>query len=409
MFQILFSVIVLVSAKPSSDDYSDATVDDSNVSASASSSDESEEDPNLNANHPIGIYTKYPDAPDDSFDASAEVSPLQDDKTKFKRDVEVNLSNATVIEEGKIVEPTKVPLRGLINSIESKLVVEAQQVNANIRTKRTAADNSTSVGNSTIDDSVDVNKNLFEGLFNFTRPLRETVEKDIKIPLNGLVKAVESTLVNSAQNLKESNESSKREASVEESTDSNDSHRINRDSDAVAVESNDKPNIQVQSLSASKIIQNLGLLSPITFKPAAAAEDVEETTSSDVDDASTTTEIPIVHRTNLTVIEESKGFSLIPGSDQKLAHVQHQEITKTIFHSNLAIFPTIPPKTINAPLPYVTTTESTIDTTVAVQSSTAAAKKTELQLKHEQILKKAEQLKEKFAEIQAEPVILSQF
>lgn len=417
LFQIIFSVIVLANAKPSSDYSEPPTLDDSNVSAS----DDSEESPNENANHPIGIYTKYPDDPNDSYKLpeSAEI-PLDDDDTRVKRSVTQNQTDSAVdtsehaadsSNDTKTVEPTKVPLSGLISSIESDLVFQAQQVNAHLRALRTipdTVDEDSSKENSTsTDDSVDVNKNFFEGLFNFTRPLRETEDKDIKIPLGGLINAVESSLVNSAQNFKEPVQS-KRDVAVENDSNSNETHRINRDCATDDQESIKQPNIQVQALSASNAVQNLNLLSPITFKPTSEAASVDDVTLADEDGISTT-ETTSIHKTDLTVVDGSKGTSLIPGSDNKLAHVQHQEISKTIFSSNLAIFPTIRPKSINAPLPQFTTTEQPdIETTVAVQSTTAA-KKTELQLKHEQLLQKAQELKEKFAEIQADPVILSQF
>lgn len=417
-FQILFSAIVLAGAKPSSD-YSDpSSLDESNVSASSSASDENEENPNLNANHPIGIYTKYQDSPENTYEVPDLAEVPQDDDLRVKRGFEQNgtfpftnstgsVTNST--QDEKVVEPTKLPLRGLITAIESDLVVRAQEINAHLRKRRSTPDTDNDAANSSdtstiTNDSEDVNKDFFGGLFNFTRPLRETEDKDIKIQLGGLVNAVETTLVNSARNLKDSNPA-KRDTSTEKNSDSNESHRIDRDCNS-DVEQPNKPNIQVQALSASNSLQNLNLLGPITFKPAVAA--VEEVTSSEENDISTTN-TPIVQKTNLTVIEKSKATSLVPGSDNKLAHVQHQQISKTVFLSNLAIFPTIPPTSINAPLLQITTTEQPeVETTVAIQSTTAA-KLSEQELKHQQLIQKAQELKEKFAEVQADPIILSQF
>lgn len=417
-FQILFSAIVLAGAKPSSD-YSDpSSLDESNVSASSSASDENEENPNLNANHPIGIYTKYPDSPENTYEVPDLAELPQDDDLRVKRGFEQNgtipftnstgsVTNST--QDEKAVEPTKLPLRGLITAIESDLVVRAQEINAHLRKRRSTPDTDNDAANSSdtstiTNDSEDVNKDFFGGLFNFTRPLRETEDKDIKIQLGGLVNAVETTLVNSARNLKDSNPA-KHDTSTEKNSDSNESHRIDRDCNS-DVEQPNKPNIQVQALSASNSLQNLNLLGPITFKPAVAA--VEEVTSSEENDISTTN-TPIVQKTNLTVIEKSKATSLVPGSDNKLAHVQHQQISKTVFLSNLAIFPTIPPTSINAPLLQITTTEQPeVETTVAIQSTTAA-KLSEQELKHQQLIQKAQELKEKFAEVQADPIILSQF
>lgn len=417
-FQILFSAIVLAGAKPTSD-YSDpSSLDESNVSASSSASDENEENPNLNANHPIGIYTKYPDSPENTYTVPDLAELPQDDDLRVKRGFEQNgtipftnstgsVTNST--HDEKAVEPTKLPLRGIITAIESDLVFKAQEINAHLRKRRSIPDNdndgvNTSENSTIINDSEDVNKDFFGELFNFTRPLRETQDKDIKIQLGGLINAVETALVNSAQNLKDSNPA-KRDTSTEKISDSNESRRIDRDCNS-DVEQPNKPNIQVQALSASNSLQNLNLLGPITFKPAVAA--VEEVTLSEENDISTTN-TPILQKTNLTVIDKSRATSLVPGSDNKLAHVQHQQISQTVFRSNLAIFPTIPPKSINVHLLQITTTEQPeIETTVAIQSATAA-KLSEQELKHQQLIQKAQELKEKFAEVQADPIILSQF
>lgn len=408
---------MLAGAKPSSD-YSDpSSLDESNLSASLSASDEIEENPNLNANHPIGIYTKYPDSPENTYKVP-DLAELPQDDLRVKRGFEQNgtipLTNSTgsvtnSTQDEKAVEPTKIPLRGIITAIESDLVVKAQEINAHLRKRRSIPDTDNDAANSSdtstiTNDSEDVNKDFFGGLFNFTRPLRETEDKDIKIHLGGLINAVETTLVNSAQNLKDSNPA-KRDTSAEKKSDSNESRRIDRDCNT-DVEHPNKLNIQVQALSASNSLQNLHLLGPITFKPAVAA--VEEVTLSEENDISTTN-TPIVQKTNLTVIEKTKAISLVPGSDNKLAHVQHQQISQTVFRSNLAIFPTIPPKSINAPLRQITTTEQPeVETTVAIQSTTAA-KLSEQELKHQQLIQKAQELKEKFAEVQADPIILSQF
>lgn len=438
----------------------------------------------LNGKIPIGVFTKYPDDPNEGDDDAAEIDELPLDETRFKRHAQQNetdpsidvskqsdKSDDTKRSERKTEDEVKVPLRGLISAIESDLLSTAFQVNSNLRRRRSAAkadetrfrqsaqnnepDSSIDVnkqanesddtkrserktedqakvplhgliaaiesdlvstasqvnsnlrsrrsiaqtdGNyntenaSTSDGTVDVNKNFFEGLFSYTRPLRETEEKNVRIPLDGLIHAVETTLINSAQNLK-------------------DTQHLKRDVSEkipIDVQDSDKDTIKVQKLTSSNSIQSLNLLNPITFKPV-PTEPVTEHLTCDNEETISTTELPPIQKTKYNQIESSSSVNLVPDTDNKLAHVQHQQISKTVFFSSLAIFPTIQPKSINVPLPQITTTEEPAETTVAIQASTITApSKSQQDAKHEQLLQKAEKLKEKFAEIQADPVILSQ-
>ncbi|XP_031631267.1 uncharacterized protein LOC116345751 [Contarinia nasturtii] len=426
-FLIVFSVIVLANAKPT--DYNEPQYDDISTSVSG----ESDENSSLIATNPSGVFTKYPDDPFDSYSVPI-VYDSPPEETRIRRETDLNATDTSIdvlskqtdqIEdvkrpERKTEEQTKVPLRGFISAIESDLVSKALQVNSQLNQRRRRRrsfdheddnegdddeDSKESVNNksdnSTVQsDSLDVNKNFFEGLFNYTRPERESEDKDVKIPLNGLVQAVETTLVNSAQNLKDSKPSkrdvfnSTKDTSKSNTDNSNESHQ----NDA---EIKQQPDIKVAKIKSSV---ELNLLGPIAFKPAPTA--TEESTHSDEETISTT-EIPI-QKTNLSVIKESHSLSLVPGADKKVTHVQTQQILQTVFSSNLAIFPTIPPESINAPLPtHIPTTEEPDQTTITPKVPTNT--KTEQELKHEQLMQKAQQLKEKFAEIQAEPVILSHF
>lgn len=391
-------------------------------------------------NYPVSVYTKYPDDPYDSYKVPDDDDLPTPGESRTRRQTGCNETDPSIDinkqvgetedvkrSERRTEELVKLPLRGFISAIESDLVSRALNVNAQLnRRKRSiesivdhdddddsdedndSNDNKTSSNTTITDDSVDVNKDFFEGIFNYTRPQRETEEKDVKIPLNGLVSAIETTLVHSAQNLKDLKHT-KREVSTEEnhelSTESIESHRISRDT------SNDQEpktdaDIKVAKIAASNNI-DLNLLSPIAFKTQSTAHVTTEEPNHSDEEATSTTEQPI-QRTNVTVIQASASVSLVPGPDKKLAHVQHQEISRTVFHSSLAIFPTIPPQSINAPLPHFTTTEEPIDTTIIPKATPSTMSKSEDELKHEQMLQKADKLKEKFAEIQAEPVILSQ-
>lgn len=396
-FQFIFSVIVLAAAKPADiiEPYEEAS-----ASVSASTEDDIDERSSIST---------------DEYSVP-ETFVLSPDEIRIRRNVQTTESSSTNSSERqtsdseeKTEEPVKVPLRGLITAVESDLVTKALQVNAQLRLRRStpspSVEDNTKENSTSSEHSVDVNQDLFEGLFNFTRPHRDAEEKDVKIQLNGLVQAVESTLVNSAKNLRDPKHLNQNDSSIEVTTETDESHRVNRDTETqndqhIEVDSKDEPVIQVQKLDSSNSQQNLNILSPITFKPTAP----ETTTVSD--ESIATTELPTVHKTNVTIIHASNTISLIPGTDKTVAHVQHQEISKTVFHSNLAIFPTISPKTINAPLPQTTTAEDINETTVAAQASNAPM--SEKDAKHDELKQQAEKLKEKFAEIQAKPVILSQ-
>lgn len=411
--QIAFSVIVLANANPA--DYNEQYDD-----ASTSISGESDENPTIIENTPMGVFTKYPDDPNDSNIAPFEYDlPVEETRRRRQSDRNDTDSSIDVSKqadktddvkrlERRTEEKAKVPLRGLIAAIESDLVSKAFQVNSQLRRRRSSEctvddddddDNKSDEDEidetsnyNTTDSSVDANQNFFKGLFNYTRPQRESEAKGVKIQLDALVQAVESTLVESSHRIK-------RNVSADESSkESSDLVRISRDK--TRDDETKEEQIKVEKINATKKV-DLNLLSPIIFKTVLAPEKREE-------EASSTTENPVqnIPCTNLTIIQTSDSVSLVPDSGHKLAHLQHQRITKTVFSSSLAIFPTIQPELINAPLGQVTSTaKPTVRTTVTPKSTNS---KTDDISKHEQLAQKGEKLREEFAEIQEEPVILSQ-
>lgn len=348
----------MINAKPTD---IDAQSDEESTDLSAS--DESDQ----YSSAPIGIFTKYPDDPNDDYDAPVtyKLSYDNDEKLRTRRRVNNTIASASEmvnpIENQTTEEPNKVPVKSLITAVETDLITTALQATTQLRKRSTNSDVNQSKENQTsAEEPFDVNQNFFEELFNYTRPERETEEKDVKIPLNDLVGAVESTLVHSAQNLRDTKPSNE---SGESNDQMNSLHRIYRDD-----------HIEVKKMDPTKPLVNLGLLSPITFKPVTAEQDDEAPIS--------TTELPKIKKTNITVIQASNAVSLVPGPDHKLAHVQHQAISQTVFHSNLAFFPTITPK--------MSTTEMATDTTIKPQN--------EPDPKHEQS-----------PEIEADPVIFTTF
>lgn len=294
----------------------------------------------------------------------------------------------------------------MITAVESNLATEALQINAHLRRRRSTPQLSGEDSNKVNYTSNDANENLFANLFNFTRPQRDADNKDEKIPLDGLVQAVESTLINSAENLQDSKPISNDENATNGSTTEIDaSHRINRD----ASSENDKNNesdsrkdsiVQVQKLDSANFNQNLNILSPITFK-----SHVNETSTTS-DELPATTEQPTLHKTNVTVIQASKSVSLIPATENKVAHVQHQAISETVFQSSLAIFPNIP--SMNTPVQFTTTAEDLAETTI-IEQANHLPNNSEKDAKIDELQQNADKLMEKYQEVQAEPVILSQF
>lgn len=317
-----------------------------------------------------------------------------------------NASDEAKRPERKTNDESKVELRGLISAIESHLVSTAQEVNANLRKRRSQPfievnQFSNNTSNET-DDSLDVNKNLFDDVFNYTRLQRETEtqSEQRKIPLHSLVKAVESKIINSAQILNDPLLVHKRDVSIQEI----ELHRSIPSADES--DTSVQPIIKVEKLTVDKN-SDLNLLNPITFKPSTSSE--LATTESNSDEIISTTESTPQQHTNFTVVKSSASVRVVPGADTKIVHVQHQQIQQTVFHSSLAIFPTIPPHTINAPIPQVKTTVSPTTDSIETTTNTLDSKTTNSNLiDHQTLLLKTQKLKEKIAEVQADPIILSQ-
>lgn len=385
ILQIIFSVIaVLATARPNDIGVEDAATAEADTGEYVS--EESVEHDDVYT--PIEILTNYPD--DELLD-----------KMRIRRKINNTYSSKEMDKQNTEI-PSKVPLNGIIAAIESDLVTTA--LSASTQKHKRTAQNYT---------YTDANLNLFEDLFNFTRAERQTTNngKDVKIPLNGLVNAVENTLINSAQNLRSNSPSQSHFISKPETNSScNGTHRIDRDTNDASV--------QVQTLEGNKSVRNLNILSPIAFI-SVHNESEMDTTTLDVDDddidTAFTTEYPHTQRTNFTVIQASDTVSLVSDPDDfnKLSHVQHQAISQTVFQSNLAIFPTIAPTSLGAFLSPITSAEPTSkermnenSTLASVQSS---SDENEQNAKHAERMQKTLDLKEKFAEIEAQPIIFSQF
>lgn len=365
----------MTNAKPDDTELDDASAEeDTSVNVSDKSNDQ--------IYAPIGIFTKYPDDENEMFTQPGLYVLPDEIRMRRKIDETYSLRNGSqeMIEsdEENKEGPTKVPLQGIITAIETDLVTTALLASTQLHKRQSMASEMSN-------DSIDANTNLFEDLFNFTRSDGQTDGKENvvkKIPLNGLVNAVESTLINSAQNLKNTEQ-------LQPNID--DKHRIDRDT-------NDET-VQIQTIDGSKSLQNLNILSSIAFKPVLNDTEMDTITTVGDDgiDTVTMTEHPEIQRTNFTVIHASDTFSLVPDGENKLAHVQHQAISKTVFQSNLAIFPTIAPKSL------VTSGEQTSKEEINENPASATVQS----LLSSNGTNKT--LREKIAEVKAEPVILSSF
>lgn len=376
--QIIFSVIVAFTNAIPDDtelDNASAVADNASVNASMGS--------NEHVYHPIGIFTKYPDDGSEMLEQPEGYEPSDEVRVRRKIDEIRALGNGspeiTMMDGENKEEPVKVPLQGLIAAIETDLVTTALLANAQLHKRQAMEHESTT---SAKNDSIDANKNLFEDLFNFTRPEGQTDGNEgsvVKIPLDELVSAVESTLIHSAQNLKD--------------TEQLQSNKTNSTSETIGLHRIDRETgdeiVHVETLDGNKSLQSLNILSSIALKPV--SNDTTDDSDGDNDDTISSTDYPESQQTNLTLIQASNTVSLVADGEDKLAHVQQQTISKAVFQSNLAVLPTIAP----------------LSTTTNVQQAPKEeANPSNTTNKDEQ---KTSVLREKIAEVQAQPVILSSF
>lgn len=334
-----------------------------------------------------GIFTKYPDAPVDV--------------ERRKRDVAANNTlppvellhngaqqNASRPQRQTAESEPKVQLQSLISAIESHIVHSAEQANAAVakRSSRSAADEAKTESAAT----VDVNKDLFEGIFEYTRPQRQaTGDEKQTVQLDGLISAVEQTLINSAQIL-EAKQTAKREAESAEH------ERLARDLnvDDQSAERNSKE-IHLVRITPNKP-SDLSLLSPITFRSTKVKSSESSESSESAESSTVAASAPRYPKDVLAVLHSSENTHLVPSEDSKVTHLQHQQITQAIFKSSLPILPTIPPERLQTPSLPATTDSSQEKHDDAITVPPKPVKETE-----------KEKLKRKFAEVEAVPVILS--
>lgn len=322
------------------------------------------------------------------------------------------------------------------------------------------------------DASIDVHKDFFASLFAFIRPERGADSADPpKVPLHGLVQAVETTLLNSANvvNAQHSNAETSSTTTTTTGTSSaettvsslkkvspKDENRIVRAIEILSTAKTDdtdeltdkdyKFDVDVDGERGRS--NDLSLLAPIAFTvqkdeketvndPISAPTNTETiavtTDSNDSIEAATNSNSEIspksqpVHQTNITVIKSTNSTHLVPNGD--VVHVQHQQIQQSIFHSNLAILPTIPSHRIDIPssTPAIVNSDGNNDDTELCNDDSSSSEgsseenqnnKKKCQTNksqeattsgiHEEVLKKVQKLQEQIAEIEAEPVILTQ-
>lgn len=412
--------ICLARTKPT--DFGDLDYD--NVPRSAEGKDDSHESEETAKDsysgniYDTGIFTKYPDSPTD--DGGYEASYSRQKRNTSNLDaLDVNqlffdkVYNASRPERNADDKKDEIPLRGLITAIETELVDSAEKINSNVSNQeQLSVETTTEIVTEKPDDdddSIDVNKNFFDEIFEFTRAQRQTtVEKTANktIPLNGLVQAVESTLVNSAQKLQKAETKKSSAEKVEKiPADAEVKERKTRsadhddedddDDDDEKDEKTGKNHFAVEKLTPTKNV-NLDLLKPITFKTP-ASESSDESHENESGEVSSTTPAVHVQSTNFTVVRAKNSTHIIPNADNKTIHVQHQQISQTVFHSTLAILPTISPNNINVPSIASTTTTQT-SVTETVDAVTDKNKESN----------ESQKLKEKVAEVEAIPIILSQ-
>lgn len=357
-------------------------------SDSGESSSSSEESSEPEQYYSSGIYTKYPDDPVDEYKtASGEIVTSDSRQRRGTADAAI-IAGTNNTDGAKL----KIPLQGLISAVEGDLVDRAKAINTDIKynqenTNSTNCDDATAT---TTSQKPPISKDFFDEIDNSTKVIKRSDDKSATITLEGVVKAVESTLIHSAQLVKRN---------VEESVATTKPDEGKRDASI--------PLIQVEQLNSLTGSSHLNVLGPIAASPTTT----ESTTTKPTTESPTAT--AQIHNTNLTIVHSSDTIQIIPNAEDNSLHIKRQQLQKTVFHSNLAIFPTIPPETINAPLPRgsTSTENSNVDATTYIANVDTATNSDDTHdaAKKEKTLNKIEQLQEKIAEVEADPVIVSQF
>lgn len=351
--------------------------------------------------------------------------------------------------------------------LEYKPPTAGERAIAISREKRDADENENLYEN---EGALDVNKNLFASLFEFTRPQRkaDSNESAQTIQLHGLVSAVESTLLNSANDInaakvKADSASAATSTSTTTTTTapSSDADKTTEKRIVRAIEVPNNAKTEETDEDTDKDIkfdvdvvraepgrpQDFSLLSPITFNTPSEPNDESTTATATSTTTETSSTIDPIHHSNITIVKTSNTTHVIPTDGA--VHIQHQHIQHSIFHSNLAFLPTISPQQINTPTTAPTSAEEKTQTSCqnssnesgsdesssedsseenkktitkctkestnttedpkSAEASTPIDEQNSKAIKEDlKLLKKAQKLKEKIAEVEADPVILSQ-
>lgn len=390
--QIILGAVVCCVAKPADYVEEERTpygIQTDEVGDYTSSDYASSEESDPESYHPAGVYTKYPDDPLDEYKTASGNIVTEDTRKRRGSDAPAeSLASCNKTQNATAEPKPTITLQGLIDAVEVDLVQKAKVINTGIVKSPDATTTTTTKSTTQKPDP----KDFFDEIDNSTKLIKRSDDKSAKIPLAGVVQAVESTLIHSAQRVRRDAADASSATSADETTTAK---------PAATVEAKHNESIvHVEHLSSSKSSSLLNVLGPIS----ASSTSPPTTTTTTTTQATTAAPTPTaqLQQTNLTVVHTSNTIHIVPNAADNSLHIKHQQLQKTVFHSNLAIFPTIPPETINAPLPTgPPTTESGGDAATHAPDAVVAKK--------EQLPSKIERLEEKIAEIQADPVIVSQF
>lgn len=305
-----------------------------------------------------------------------------------------------------------------------------------IREKRDTGNNESKNDDATID----VNKNFFESLFEFTRPQRKANDTGpiTSIPLDGLVHAVENTLLNSAKGINakavHDETSTTTSTTVPSSTDENKNRFVrsyaenNLDKHIDEETENEEPFDFDAVKDYEGEIGNLELLRTIVNRDLSSQELTTAETAATITVPTESTTDHTLH-TNITLVKSTNTTHVIPS--KSAIHVQTQSIQQSVFSSDLAILPTISSDKLNIP---TTSSKEVVNeaeplrdesskASCSLESGSGDSSKSDesLQCKPStseetiesikediNLLKKTQKLKEQIAEVEADPVILSQ-
>ncbi|XP_037045181.1 dentin sialophosphoprotein isoform X3 [Bradysia coprophila] len=310
-------------------------------------------------------------------------------------------------------------------------------------------------------DEITLNKQFFENIFQSSRISRDTSDGEAvpTIALHDLISSVEHTLIHSAQNLALSNITANLTATNADSSDSNNTSNVEQIVLPISVPTPTSSSPQPEELATESegltTVTEEDLIRDLRSNDESGSGHIETEYESvkpiehsnlaeESNDAPVTEPTIPADPSNITILHTINATQTVPTAESDVVHVQQQQIT--FFSANAGVFPNI--HALNAAdLPSISQTLQTTPTVdcsgeetsdestdssseedsssdssseekektkksgcTVKSSSVASSKPTESSTPSEEEIKKlkTDELKEQIAEVEADPVILTQ-